>query len=71
MSADAEGLRALVHDLRSPVAVIDGFAQLLQRGADTLTAEQRADYTRRIADAANELKALLDGADAARRGGGA
>ena len=66
MSSDIPELRRLVHDLRSPVAVIDGFAQLLQRGADTLSDEQRADYTRRIVDAAAELKALLDGADVRR-----
>ena len=68
MSSEASELRRLVHDLRSPVAVVDGFAQLLQRGADTLTAEQRADYTRRICDAAAEIKALLDGADVRRAG---
>ena len=68
MSSEPTELRRLVHDLRSPVAVVDGFAQLLQRGADTLTPEQRADYAQRIADAAGEIKALLDGADA-RRGG--
>ena len=68
MSSEPADLRRLVHDLRSPVAVIDGFAQLLQRGADTLTAEQRADYAQRIADAAAEIKALLDGADVRRAG---
>ena len=55
--------RRLVHDLRSPVAVIDGFAQLLERGGDTLTREQRADYTRRIVEAADEIKSLLDGVE--------
>ena len=66
MSSEAPELRRLIHDLRSPVAVIDGFAQLLQRGAATLTEEQRADYTRRIADAAAEMKALLDDVDVRR-----
>ena len=68
MATDPAPLRALVHDLRSPIAVIDGFAQLLERGADTLSADQRADYTRRIVEAAAELKAVLDGADDRRRG---
>ena len=68
MSSEAPELRKLVHDLRSPVAVVDGFAQLLQRGGVTLTDEQRADYAQRIADAAAEIKELLDGADARRRG---
>lgn len=68
MSSEAD-LRRLVHDLRSPVAVVEGFAQLLQRGAATLTEEQRADYAGRIADAAGEMKALLDGVDVRRPGG--
>ena len=66
MSSDPPDVRRLVHDLRSPVAVIDGFAQLLHRGGDTLSAEQRADYTGRICEAAGEVKALLDGADVRR-----
>ena len=66
MSAEPVDVRRLVHDLRSPVAVIEGFAQLLERGTDTLTAEQRADYTRRIVEAAGEIKVLLDGAGAPR-----
>jgi nitrogen-specific signal transduction histidine kinase len=66
VSSDLPEVRRLLHDLRSPVAVIDGFAQLLERGTATLTDEQRADYTRRIVDAAAEIKALLDGADVRR-----
>lgn len=66
MSSETTELRKLVHDLRSPVAVVDGFAQLLHRGADTLTAEQRADYVARICEAATEIKAVLDGADVRR-----
>ncbi len=64
--ADDEALRRLVHDLRSPLAAVDGFAALLARGGDTLSAEKREEYARRICDAAAEMRALLD---AARRGG--
>ena len=57
---DADPVRRLVHDLRSPLAVVDGFAGLLCR--EDLAPEKRADYARRIADAAAEMRALLDDA---------
>lgn len=59
MTSDDE-VRRLVHDLRSPLAVIDGFAGLLAR--EDLAEEKRLDYAQRIADAAAEMRALLDGA---------
>ena len=52
-------LRRLVHDLRSPLAVIDGFAGLLVSDPE-LPDDKRADYTRRISEAAAEMRALLD-----------
>jgi signal transduction histidine kinase len=52
--------RRLVHDLRSPLAVIDGFSALLERDDGALTAEQRADFARRIRAAAAEMRAVLD-----------
>jgi light-regulated signal transduction histidine kinase (bacteriophytochrome) len=55
-------LRQLVHDLRSPVAIVDGFSALLERDQGDLTAEQRADFIRRIRAAAAEMRSLLDGA---------
>jgi signal transduction histidine kinase len=55
---EADPLRKLVHDLRSPLAIVDGFAGLLSR--DDLPAEKRADYAARIAEAAAEMRALLD-----------
>ena len=57
---EPEALRRLVHDLRSPLAIVDGFAGLLRDG--DLTEEKRADYAARIADAAAEMRALLDAA---------
>ena len=57
-------LRRLIHDLRSPLAVIDGFAGLLRRGE--LGTDERDDYLRRIAEAADEMRVLLDEAQAAR-----
>ena len=51
---------ALVHDLRGPLAVVEGFATLLARDAGGLTPEQRGDYARRAAAAAAELRERLD-----------
>ena len=43
-----DDLTRLVHDLRTPLAIVAGFAELLERRADTLTEERRADYIARI-----------------------
>lgn len=60
--ADPPDLRDLVHDLRSPLAVVDGFSALLARDDGTLTAEQRTDYAERIRAAAADMRAQLDAA---------
>jgi K+-sensing histidine kinase KdpD len=60
--AGGRALRSLVHDLRSPLQIVDGFAALLERDTGTLSAEQRADYARRIRQAAADMRALLDDA---------
>jgi K+-sensing histidine kinase KdpD len=62
MSEQADDrLVRLVHDLRTPLTVITGFAELLDRQQAKLTAEQRTEYVRRIADAAGEMGDILDG----------
>ena len=58
--ADDADLRRLVHDLRSPLAVIDAFASLV--GREGVDEEQRAEYARRIAEAVAEMRVLLDDA---------
>jgi K+-sensing histidine kinase KdpD len=60
--ADPDPLLALVHDLRSPLMVVDGFATLLARDDGSLSAEQRADFAERIRAAAADMRALLDSA---------
>jgi len=55
--ADADDARRLVHDLRSPLAAVDGFAALLQ---DDPEPEKRAEYLRLIRDAVAEMQTLLD-----------
>ncbi len=66
-------LRALVHDLRTPLAVVLGFTELLAREPDALDQAQR-DYVARIAEAAAQLRDLVDeaaqAARSARAGGG-
>jgi signal transduction histidine kinase len=55
-----ERLVTLVHDLRTPLTIVQGFADLLARRGATLTDEQREEYVTRIAAAAGEMKAILD-----------
>ena len=66
MSADDDrtSLRKFVHDARTPVTVVTGFADLLLRSGDTMTEEQVRDALQRIADGATQLRHLLDDLDA-------
>jgi signal transduction histidine kinase len=58
--APADALRTLVHDLRTPLTIVEGFSDLLvRRGADLEPAE-REEYAQRIAEAARELRAIVD-----------
>ena len=53
-------LRTLVHDLRTPLTIVEGFSDLLVRRGAELAPEQRDAYAQRIAEAARELRALVD-----------
>jgi len=55
-----ERLVTLVHDLRTPLTIVQGFADLLARRGATLSPEQREEYVTRIAAAAGEMKSILD-----------
>jgi signal transduction histidine kinase len=55
-----ERLVALVHDLRTPLTIVQGFADLLARRGSTLSEEERDEYVARIAAAAVEMKSILD-----------
>ena len=58
--AGEERLVRLVHDLRTPLTVITGFCELLDRQADKLSEEQRKEYLSRVSLAAAELREILD-----------
>jgi signal transduction histidine kinase len=56
-----EELRALRHDVRSPLMVISGFARMLAAERD-LSDEDRREFAQRIEQAADDLRKKLDDA---------
>ena len=56
-----EELRALRHDVRSPLMVISGFARMLG-GDRELSDEDRREFALRIEQAADDLRQKLDDA---------
>ena len=61
MTADGhDDLARLVHDLRTPLAIVSGFAELLERRGEQLTPEQQAEYLTRIRESAARMGELLD-----------
>jgi K+-sensing histidine kinase KdpD len=57
---DSERLTALVHDLRTPLALVLGFAEILQQRGEELEPAQRSEYVERLVAAAGEMRDLLD-----------
>jgi len=55
-----ERLVRLIHDLRTPLTVVTGFCELLERRRSELTEDQQGDYLRRVSAAATELRDILD-----------
>ena len=60
MSMAADDLQTLVHDLRTPLTLVEGFSDLLVRRGEELPASERDEYVQRIAAAAREMRELLD-----------
>jgi K+-sensing histidine kinase KdpD len=61
-TADADTqLRTLVHALRTPLTIVEGFADALAARGDQMSPEDRDEYLERIGDAAREMRDLLDG----------
>ena len=61
MSNDEDQLGWLVHALRTPLTIVEGFAEALARRGEQLSEEERAEYLERIGEAAREMRELLDG----------
>jgi signal transduction histidine kinase len=58
---DADELSRLRHDLRAPLTVVIGFAEIMA-GERPISDEQRRDYSERVLNAAFEIRALIDSA---------
>jgi len=56
---DAEARRRLRHDLRTPLTIVAGFAEVLAGERDISDADRR-EFAARIQDAANEIRVLID-----------
>ena len=59
MSDDEAPARKLRHDLRTPLTIVAGFAEVL--AADrTISDADRREFAGRIVDAAGEIRRLID-----------
>jgi signal transduction histidine kinase len=58
---DAETRRRLRHDVRTPLTIVAGFAEVLAADRPLSDADRR-DYAARILNAARELRELIDSA---------
>lgn len=56
-----DGLSRLRHDLRTPLTVVIGFAEILA-GTRPLSDEDRRDYAERVLSAAIEIREMIDAA---------
>jgi signal transduction histidine kinase len=51
--------RRIRHDVRTPLTIVTGFAEVLA-GDRAVTEDDRRDYARRILEAGQEIRAMLD-----------
>ena len=56
---DAETRRKLRHDLRTPLTIVAGFAEVLSADR-AITDADRREFAGRILDAAGEIRKLID-----------
>ena len=56
---DAEARRRLRHDLRTPLTIVAGFAEVLASDRAISDADRR-EYAQRIRAAADDIRALID-----------
>ena len=60
MPTEDERISKLVHDLRTPLTVVSGFAEILVRRGSQLEQAQRDEYLSRIVDGTKEMQGILD-----------
>jgi signal transduction histidine kinase len=60
--ADEQEINRLRHDLRTPLTVVIGFAELLASDRE-LTDDQRRDYASRVLASGVEMRELIDSAE--------
>jgi signal transduction histidine kinase len=60
MPAEADTVGRLVHALRTPLTIVEGFADALAARGEEMRPEERAEYVERIGEAAREMRDLLD-----------
>ena len=58
---DAEARRKLRHDLRTPLTIVAGFAEVLAADRQISEADRR-EFASRIQEAAGEIRKLIDAA---------
>ena len=56
---DVESRRRLRHDLRTPLTIVSGFAEVLTSERDITEADRR-EFAQRIQVAAEEIRRLID-----------
>ena len=61
MTSEDERRRRLRHDLRTPLTIVAGFAEVLAGERDISQADRR-EFAARIQDAAAEIRKLIDSA---------
>jgi signal transduction histidine kinase len=59
VSDDDEERRKLRHDLRTPLTIVAGFAEVLA-GDRVMTDADRREFATRIHDAAGEIRRIID-----------
>ena len=62
MRAEPDRLGELVHGLRTPLTIVEGFADALAARGERMDVAERTEYVERIGDAAREMRELLDNA---------
>ena len=56
-----DGIAKLRHDLRTPLTVVIGFAEILS-GERPITDDERREYAQRVLSAGIEMRELIDSA---------